>query len=73
MAMAEDEDANIISKLERTKANPREEGLDTDKDYSKYSVSGESKEVPASKLDANDNFIHRREQNQPKQKKSEKK
>ena len=72
MAMAEDEDANIISRLERTKANPKE-GLNTDKDYSKYSVGGESKEVPASKLDENDNFIHRREQSQPKQKKNEKK
>jgi hypothetical protein len=32
-------------------------------------VGEESKEVPASALDENDNFIHRSEQNQPKQKK----
>ena len=66
--MAEDEDANIISKMEKKKADPEKEGLNN---YSKYAVGGESKEVPASAgLDENDNFIHRREQNQPKQKKS---
>ena len=56
--MAEDEDANIISRVERKKADPEKE----------------PKEVLASAgLDENDNFIHRREQNQPKQKKSIKK
>ena len=65
--MAEDEDANIISKMEKKKADPEKEGLNN---YSKYAVGGESKEVPASALDENDNFIHRREQNHPKQKKS---
>ena len=69
--MAEDEDANIISRVEKKKADPEKEGLNN---YSKYAVGGESKEVPApTGLDENDNFIHRREQNQPKQKKSIKK
>ena len=69
--MAEDEDANIISKVEKKKAEPEKEGISN---YSKYAVGGESKEVPASAgLDENDNYIHRREQNQPKQKKSIKK
>ena len=68
--MAEDEDANIISKMEKKKADPEKDCLNN---YSKYAVGGESKEVPASGLDENDNFIHRREQNQPKQKKSIKK
>jgi hypothetical protein len=69
--MAEDEDANIISKMEKKKADPEKEGHHN---YSKYAVGGESKEVPASTgLDENDNFIHRREQNQPKQKKNIKK
>ena len=69
--MAEDEDANIISKVEKKKADPEKEDLNN---YSKYAVGGESKEVPASSgLDENDNFIHRREHNQPKQKKSIKK
>ena len=66
--MAEDEDANIISKMEKKKADPEKESLNN---YSKYAVGGESKEVPASDgLDENDNFIHRRQQNQPKQKKN---
>jgi hypothetical protein len=53
------------------KANPAKEGVNT---FSKYAVGGESKEVPASSaLDENNNFIHRREQNQPKQKKGSKK
>jgi hypothetical protein len=66
-----DEDANIISKVEKKKANPAKEGVNT---FSKYAVGGESKEVPASSaLDENNNFIHRREQNQPKQKKGSKK
>ncbi|MDP9488596.1 MAG: hypothetical protein M3P28_00115 [Thermoproteota archaeon] len=69
--MAEDEDPNIISKIEKKKADPEKE---RQHNYSKYAVGGESKEVPASTgLDENDNFIHRREQNQPKQKKSIKK
>lgn len=68
ISMAEDENANIISKFEKKKANPEKEGLNS---YSKYAVGGESKEVPASALDENDNFIHRREQNQQKQKNEE--
>ena len=68
-AMAEDEDAEIISKIEKKKADPEKEGISN---YSN-SVGGESKEVPASAgLDENDNFIHRREQNQPKQKETRK-
>lgn len=63
--MAEDEDPNIISKVEKKKANPEKEGLDTDTDYSRYAVGGESKEVPAStRLDEKDN---RRKKNEPKQ------
>ena len=58
----------------KNKTDPEKEGLNTGISYSKYAVGGESKEVPASAgLDKNDNFIHRREQNQPKQKKSRKK
>jgi hypothetical protein len=58
----------------KNKTDPEKEGLNTVISYSKYAVGGESKEVPASAgLDENDNFIHRREQNQPKQKKSRKK
>ena len=53
----------------KKKTDP-EKGLTS---YSKYAVGGESKEVPASALDENDNFIHRRQQNQPKQTKSRKK
>ena len=69
--MAEDEDADIISKVEKKKADPEKEHVSS---YSKYAVGGESKEVPASSgLDENDNFIPRREQNQPKQKKRIKK
>ena len=68
--MAEDEDADIISKVEKKKADPEKEGLNS---YTKYAVGGESKEVPASAgLDENDNFIHRRDQNQPKQKETRK-
>ncbi len=59
--MAEDEDANIISKVEKKKADPEKEHISS---YSKFAVGEESKEVPAS-LDENDNFIHRREENQP--------
>ena len=61
--MAEDEDANIISTVEKKKANPEKEHVSS---YSKFAVGGESKEVPASPgLDENDNFIHRREDHQP--------
>ena len=56
----------------KRKTDPEKEGLNTVISYSKYAVGGESKEVPASAgLDENDNFIHRREQNQPKQKRVE--
>ena len=57
----------------KNKTDPEKEGLNTVISYSKYAVGGESKEVPASGLDENDNYIHRRRQNQPKQKKSTKK
>ena len=57
----------------KNKTHPEKEGLNTGISYSKYAVGGESKEVPASGLDENDNYIHRRRQNQPKQKKSRKK
>jgi hypothetical protein len=61
-------------KKKKNKTDPEKEGLNTVISYSKYAVGGESKQVPASAgLDENDNFIHRREQNQPKQKKSRKK
>ncbi len=74
-----DENDNFIHRMQnqeyRKKVNVEnkndpEEGHNRDISYSKYAVGGESKEVPASELDENDNFIHRREQNQPKQKKS---
>jgi hypothetical protein len=51
----------------KNKTDPKKEGLN-----SKYAVGGQSK-VPATGLDENDNYIHRRRQNQPKQKKSRKK
>ena len=54
----------------KNKTDPEKEGLNTDISYSKYAVGRESKEVPATGLDENDNYIHRRQQNQPKQKKS---
>jgi hypothetical protein len=58
----------------KNKTDPEKEGLNPVISYSKYAVGGESKEVPASAgLDEKDNYIHRREQNQPKQKKSRKK
>ncbi len=69
--MAEDEDANIISRVEKKKADPKKEKRTKVDNYSKYAVGGESKEVPASALDENDNYIHRREQNQPKHKKDQ--
>jgi len=50
------------------------QGLNTGISYSKYAVGEESEEVPASAgLDEKDNYVHRRQQNQPKQKKSRKK
>ena len=55
------------------KSYPEKEHIKTDISYSKYAVGGESKEVPASPLDENDNFIHRREQNQQRQVKNGKK
>ena len=58
----------------KRKTDPEKEGLNTVISYSKYAVGGESKEVPASAgLDEKDNYVHRRQQNQPKQKKSRKK
>jgi hypothetical protein len=57
----------------KNKTDPEKEGLNTVISYSKYAVGGESKEVPATGLDENDNYIHRRQQNQPKQKKGRKK
>ena len=57
----------------KNKTDPEKEGLNTVISYSKYAVGRESKEVPATGLDENDNYIHRRQQNQPKQKKSTKK
>ena len=60
-------------KKKKNKTDPEKEGLNTVISYSKYSVGGEAKEVPAKGLDESDNYIHRREQNQPKQKKSSKK
>ena len=54
----------------KNKTDPEKEGLNTDINYSKYAIGGESKEVPATGLDENDNYIQRRQQNQPKQKKS---
>jgi len=59
--MAEDEDANTISRMEKNKASPKREGLNPD--YTKYAVGGESKEVPApTGLDENRNLKERREQ-----------
>lgn len=57
----------------KNKTDPDKESLNTGISYTKYAVGGESKEVPAIGLDENDNYIHRRQQNQPKQKKSIKK
>ena len=57
----------------KNKTDPEKESLNTGISYTKYAVGGESKEVPATGLDENDNYIHRRQQNQPKQKKSIKK
>ncbi len=57
----------------KNKTGLEKEDLNTGISYSKYAVGGESKEVPATGLDENDNYIHRRQQNQLKQKKSRKK
>ncbi|MDW0165511.1 MAG: hypothetical protein QOK54_08740 [Nitrososphaeraceae archaeon] len=57
----------------KNKTDPDKESLNTGISYTKYAVGGESKEVPATGLDENDNYIHRRQQNQTKQKKSIKK
>ncbi|HEY9492235.1 MAG TPA: hypothetical protein VIP56_09635 [Nitrososphaeraceae archaeon] len=57
----------------KNKTDLEKEGLNTVISYSKYAVGGESKAVPATGLDENDNYIHRRQQNQPKQKKDRKK
>ncbi|MDW3679417.1 MAG: hypothetical protein QOA14_07595 [Nitrososphaeraceae archaeon] len=57
----------------KNKTDPDKESLNTGISYTKYAVGGESKEVPAAGLDENDNYIHRRQQNQTKQKKSIKK
>lgn len=56
----------------KNKTDPEKESLNTGTSYTKYAVGGESKEVPATGLDENDNYVHRRQQNQPKQKKSTK-
>ena len=69
--MAEDEDPDIISRIERKRADTREQGLHTDMDYTKYAVGGEWKEVPPSSgSDENDNFFQTRQCSQPKQKDS---
>jgi len=58
--MAEDEDANTISRMEKNKASPKR---NPNTDYTKYAVGGESKEVPApTGLDENRNLKERREQ-----------
>ena len=80
--MAEDEDDNIIKKAEKEK---REMGIADQNPYNRKKEKMEKKEIPSimtehhmekvnknSGLDENDNFIHRREQNQPKQMKSKK-
>jgi hypothetical protein len=65
------QDQEYRKKKKKNKTDPENEGLSTVTGYTKYAVGGESKEVPASAgLDENDNYIARREQYQPKQKKS---
>ena len=59
-----------VLEVEIVKLSIRVDNLET-KTYG--NKSGESKEVPATGLDEYDNYIHRRQQNQPKQKKSRKK
>jgi hypothetical protein len=59
---------------EKNGTDSKKEDLDTATNYNKYTIGGEPKVVPASAgLDENDNYIHRREQNQPTQKKIKKK
>ena len=65
----QDQEYTKKEKMEN-KNGPEKDGNNTFINYSKYAVGGESKEVPASALDENDNFIHRRKQNQPKQMKA---
>ncbi len=65
----EDQGETTTEEVEKEKADAEKEGRTGVDSYSKYAVGGESKEVPASALDKNGNFIHRREQNPPKQKK----
>ena len=66
--MAENEDPNIISTIERKKAKSKKEGMEAKTDYSKYAVGGESKEVPASsQANESDNSI--KDQSKQKQKK----
>jgi hypothetical protein len=61
--LAEDEDANTISRMEKNKASPKRKGLNPNTDYTKYAVGGESKEVPApTGLEENRNLKERREQ-----------
>ena len=56
--MAEDEDANIITRIEKNKADSKKDDLNRDTDYTKYAAGGESKEVPASTaLDENGSFF----------------
>lgn len=56
--MAENEDANIISKIEKKKADSKKENLDMVIASSKYAVGGESTEVPAS-ADLDDTYLTR--------------
>ncbi|HKX20778.1 MAG TPA: hypothetical protein VJM74_03805 [Nitrososphaeraceae archaeon] len=67
--MAEDEDANIISSIEKNKAYSKKASHNPDTDYTKYAVGGESKEVPPSRgLDENVSFFTKIGQNQSKRK-----
>ena len=52
--MAEDEDPNIISRIERKKAIPKKHNIEMAVGSSKYAVGGESTEVPASTVGEND-------------------
>ena len=59
----------------KNKTGAEKEALSSVMPYTKYAVGGESKEVPASppQIDENDNLVHRGQQNQPKQGFSKKK
>lgn len=59
--MAEDEDPNIISRIERKKANSKKQNRDMLVGSSKYAVGGESTEVPGSTVGENDDSDHVRE------------